>query len=62
LGDRRGSSIKVTEQHYAPWVKARQDQMEASVIRSWERDPLIVSQQQASMKHPQKISAREMVN
>ena len=56
------SSIKVTEQHYAPWVKARQDQMEASVIRSWERDPLIVIQQQASMKHPQEKSAREMVN
>jgi integrase len=39
------SSIKVTERHYAPWVKARQEQLEANVIRSWEGDPLIVVQQ-----------------
>jgi integrase len=56
------SSIKVTERHYAPWVKARQEQMEANVMRSWERDPLIVIQQQASTKHPQEMSAREIVN
>jgi integrase/recombinase XerD len=24
-------SIKVTERHYSPWVKARQDQLEAAV-------------------------------
>jgi len=36
------SSSKVTERHYAPSVKARQDQMEGSVVRSWEYDPLIV--------------------
>ena len=29
------SSIKVTERHYAPWVKARQDLLEAEVRRSW---------------------------
>jgi len=34
------SSIKVTEKHYAPWVKARQEQLEADVVRSWERDML----------------------
>jgi len=27
------ASIKVTEKHYSPWVKARQDQLEA-VVRS----------------------------
>ena len=25
------SSIKITERHYAPWVKARQEQLEAEV-------------------------------
>jgi integrase/recombinase XerD len=34
------SSIKVTEKHYAPWVMARQQQLEADVLRSWEHDPL----------------------
>jgi integrase len=29
------SSIKVTERHYAPWVKARQDQLESEVRRIW---------------------------
>ncbi len=31
------SSIKVTEKHYSPWVRARQEQLEADVRRSWER-------------------------
>jgi integrase len=29
------SSVKITEKHYAPWVKARQEQLEASVRQSW---------------------------
>jgi integrase/recombinase XerD len=29
------SSLKVTEKHYAPWVKARQDQLERSVRLAW---------------------------
>lgn len=28
-------SIRVTEKHYAPWVRARQEQLEADVRRSW---------------------------
>jgi len=31
------TSIKVTERHYAPWVKARQDQLESDVRRTWAR-------------------------
>jgi integrase/recombinase XerD len=29
------ASIKVTERHYAPFVKARQEQLEASARRAW---------------------------
>jgi integrase len=29
------SSVKVTEKHYSPWVKARQDQLEQAVRRTW---------------------------
>lgn len=29
------SSIKITKQHYAPWVKAGQDQLESEVRRIW---------------------------
>jgi hypothetical protein len=31
------SSIKVTEKHYSPWVRARQEQLVADVRRTWER-------------------------
>jgi integrase/recombinase XerD len=30
------SSVKVTEKHYAPFVKARQEQLETSVKLSWQ--------------------------
>jgi hypothetical protein len=29
------SSIKVTEKDYSPWVRARQEQLEADVRRTW---------------------------
>jgi integrase len=29
------SSVKITEKHYAPWVVARQKQLEESVRRAW---------------------------
>jgi integrase len=29
------SSVKITERHYAPWVKARQKQLEDDVRRAW---------------------------
>jgi integrase len=28
-------SVKITERHYAPWVKARQEQLEESVRKAW---------------------------
>ncbi len=34
------SSIRVTEKHYAPWVRARQQQMEESLDRAMKNDPL----------------------
>jgi len=33
-------SIRVTEKHYAPWVLARQEQLEADVRRTWDADPV----------------------
>ena len=28
-------SIKLTEKHHSPWVRARQEQLEADVRRGW---------------------------
>jgi integrase/recombinase XerD len=37
------SSVKVTERHYSPWNKARQDQSGADVRRSWQSDDIAIS-------------------
>jgi integrase/recombinase XerD len=34
------TSIRITEKHYAPWVRARQEQAEADVRRAWGQDPV----------------------
>ena len=31
-------SVKITEKHYAPWVKARQNQLEKAVQMAWRRE------------------------
>jgi integrase len=55
------SSIKVTEGHYAPWVRARQEQMEASVMRSWESDPLIVAQPRTRTGDVREVHERDLI-
>ncbi len=35
-------SIRVTEKHYAPWVRSRQEQVEVDLERAWGRDPLLL--------------------
>ena len=53
------SSIKVTEKHYAPWVRARQEQLEADVRQSWNRDPVVFAQTKGT---PEVHSGKEAVN
>jgi integrase/recombinase XerD len=33
-------SVRITERHYSPWVRARQDQLEQDLKRVWEQDPV----------------------
>lgn len=33
------SSMRVTERHYSPWIRARQDQLEQDVRRTWTLPP-----------------------
>jgi integrase/recombinase XerD len=35
------SSVRITEKHYSPWVRARQEQLEADIAGAWERDPML---------------------
>jgi hypothetical protein len=34
------SPVKITERHYAPWVKERQAQLESDVENAWRDDPI----------------------
>jgi len=43
-------SVKVTEKHYTPWVKARQEQLEADVRRTWDTDLLSFDQMKGTPK------------
>ena len=36
-------SVRITERHYNPWNKARQEQLEADLTRAWEQDPLVLA-------------------
>jgi hypothetical protein len=46
------SSIRVTERHYAPWVKARQTMLEAEVRRTWDRTEASVGDRTAVEHRP----------
>ncbi len=37
------SSTRITERHYAPWVEARQQQLDSFLKRTWARDPLALA-------------------
>ena len=43
-------SVRVTEQHYAPWVRARQEQLEADLTRAWSTDPLVLSESKVTRR------------
>jgi hypothetical protein len=34
-------SVRVTERHYNPWVRSRQEQLEADVASAWKQDPVL---------------------
>jgi len=36
-------SVRITEKHYNPWVRSRQEQLEADVRNAWTKDPLIIA-------------------
>jgi integrase/recombinase XerD len=37
-------SVRITERHYSPWVRSRQEQLEADLQRAWEHDPVALIQ------------------
>lgn len=35
------SSVRITERHYAPWVRSRQEQLESDLKNAWKRDVVL---------------------
>jgi integrase/recombinase XerD len=35
-------SVRITEKHYSPWVRSRQEQLEADLENAWKHDPLVL--------------------
>jgi integrase len=33
-------SVRITERHYSPWVRARQEQLESDLTNAWSQDPI----------------------
>jgi integrase/recombinase XerD len=48
-------SVKITENHYAPWVKARQEQLAVNVRKAW--SALGPSKQTARRKSPKRVKS-----
>ena len=39
-------SVRITERHYAPWVRSRQEQLQADLAHAGKQDPLIALQRE----------------
>ena len=37
------SSIRITERHYAPWTRSRQEQIESDLRAAWNDDPIVLT-------------------
>ena len=44
------SSTRITEKHYNPWNRARPEQAEPDVQRSWTNDPLVVLETKGTLQ------------
>jgi integrase len=55
------SSVKITERHYMPWVRARQTSLNQSVLASWEKQG-ITQQQHARPRRAMVIPIQSAVN
>jgi integrase len=54
------SNIKITQQHYSPWVRDRQLQLEADLERAWTRDPVV--QAQGAIKERLRERGKRLIN
>lgn len=44
-------SVRITEKHYAPWMRSRQEQLEADLANAWSHDPLVLLQTEVHQRY-----------
>src|ERR1700693_3680507 len=44
-------SVRITERHYVPWVRSRQEQLEADLTNAWKQDPVIAPQKEVHARY-----------
>jgi len=54
-------SVHVTERHYAPWVRARQKQLEPSVRLAWTQDPIVASKTKGTSEVHGKVDPSKLL-
>jgi integrase len=52
-------SVRITERHYSPWVRARQEQLEQDLKRVWEQDPIALMETKGM---PEVHSGKRQIN
>jgi integrase/recombinase XerD len=56
-------STRVTEKHYNPWCRSRQEQLEADLEKAWSRDPLVLVEANSQAVATRRLhGARERLN
>jgi integrase/recombinase XerD len=48
-------SIRITERHYAPWTRSRQEQIEADLKAAWSNDPVVLTDGKGSPETYEKM-------
>ena len=48
-------SVRITERHYSPWVRSRQEQLEQDLQRAWSQDPVALMQTKGRPEVHEKI-------
>jgi len=43
-------SVRITERHYNPWVRARQEQLEADLRDAWRQDPIAIMESKGTIQ------------
>ncbi len=54
-------SVRVTERHYAPWVRARQQELEASVRLAWAQDPIVGAETKGTSEVHGKVDVHKLL-